>query len=264
MKKEYSRNDEHVKRLASVIRTLTLSQIKEEIRSGNKESCALVMNLDAREIVFSHRLDMVLFLNSPTPAKLKLLPLNFFSRLLVSQYGLAAQELLRMDGYEQLGGATFHFAYPAQLPRQSPLGSVQFVILRQSCEPFILHFEDSGKNALATINYYEIIGNYFPGGHFHIGPIIKKGGLPLIAESKKLIQMAAPAIYVNLPFTKKEWDVLEELSKGRSRAVICKTLNITAHTIEWHFKNIRKKTRNMGLEISPIELAEIFHALQIC
>ena len=239
-------------------RILTLPDVKEEIRSSREGKCWDVKNLERREIVFSHRFDILLH---TTPAQLKSLVQNAFHRILRKEFNLAGQNLVKTDGYEHYSGTALDFSYPIETRF---LGGDQYTVIRQVSEPFLLR-DGTGKDSFAAITSYEIVGSHLPGNYYHSAPAIKKGGIPLVMETKKLIQCAAPQISVSLPFTEREWDVIEELTRGKTKKEICDKLGISPSTIEWdHFRNIRSKCKNLGLEVSPFELAEIFREFRVC
>jgi len=255
MQKDYSFDEKLVNQLTGRIRTLTREAVETEFCFNQLSGCSVLVDVRAREVVRSHRADMLLSLNKITMRDLNNLVRNEFYRIQVRCYGRSVQEILILNGFEHLAdGTRYELTYPTNIPFKNYSGRKEYMLLRRVSEPIILQHED-GHNSFAAIDTYDIAGSHV-GDYYHIKPMIKKNGLVLPRETEKMIAMAAPYIYKHLPYTDKELDILEQLASGASSQTIAARFNCTKTTVEVHRRNIREKFKVDFPDLSDSAMAQ--------
>lgn len=248
-------DDDRIQKLSVRIRTVSMEDATHEIHSSLPNECKVIVDIQNRKVIDSHLFDFVFNLSKLTFPKLHDIILNDFYRCQVKCYCHAASNIL-VNIQESLAfGTRFEITFPSKIEIRNPFGFIEKTLIYQVSEPIILILPN-GEQTFASIDTYRMVGAYHS-DYFPIRPYIKKGGVLLQEETRKMVESARLYIYEHLKifFTFKEIDVLELLSKGKDSREIARQFKITFETVETHRKHIRNKVKILFPDLNDIKMA---------
>lgn len=253
MSKYYTSDRDLQRTFEHRVPTITLSQAKAILAKGSLGPRVLI-DILGKEVHLAVGFESLLPKKRDiTLADVHGLILPFYE-VVVKAYCRSAREVLASQGNGHLKGTHVEILFPSTVKRPNAFGGHDYRLLELRSEPFLLEYPD-GQISFGSFNYFSEKG-IFRNDYFPIAPIIMRGREEMVAESNKVITMAAPYIFAQLKiWTKAELDVMEMLAQGRNNREIASLFGVVESTIVTHRRNAKRKIRRIFSCLNEVDVA---------